>query len=170
MAEKRLELQRAAGTAILVNEKGGIDLSDLQATAMDVTVRLAHPIGSFGIKSMDQIVSKGFIDPILYRVLKKEWDELFDQINSLLSALNALQSLPEAVVNNMRQGLYMSATALTMQFLENHAELIEFTQLATVTHGDFPARALMAIVDDGKRSLGDLPEKAQALVERFRRR
>ena len=57
-----------------------------------------------------------------------------------------------------------------MQFLENHAELIEFTQLATVTHGDFPARALMAIVDDGKRSLGDLPEKAQALVERFRRR
>lgn len=170
MAEKRLEMQRAAGSSIILNDKGGIDLSDISSTALDVTVRIAHPISAFGVKSMEAIVSEGFIHPILYRVLKEEFDELFSQINALVEALNALKTLPEAALNAMRQALYMSANELTVQFLMTHAELIEFTQLAAVRNGDFAARALFAILDDGKRHREDFPTRVQYFIEKFRPR
>ncbi len=168
--EQRLDIQRSAGDAIVLNDKGGIDLSDIQAAATDLTIRITHPISAFGVESMENIAAEGFINPILYRVLKKEFNELFGQIKNILSALNAVQTLPETVINGMRQALYMSANALTFQFLQKHAELIEFTQLATVTNGDFAARALLAIVDDGTNHLRNLPSAAQNLVDKFRPR
>ncbi|MEK7126486.1 MAG: hypothetical protein AAB848_00110 [Patescibacteria group bacterium] len=166
--EQRLDIQRSAGDAIVLNDKGGIDMSDIQAAATDLTIRIAHPISAFGVESMEYIAAEGFINPILYRVLEGEFNELFGQIKNILSALDAVQALPETVVNGMRQALYMSANALTFQFLQRHAELIEFTQLATVTNGDFAARALLAIVNDGTNRLKDLPPAAQYLVDKFR--
>ncbi|KKQ71634.1 MAG: hypothetical protein UT33_C0008G0052 [Candidatus Peregrinibacteria bacterium GW2011_GWC2_39_14] len=173
--EKRLDIQKTTGAAIILNDKGGIDLrGDIAATAMDLTIRIAHPISAFGAERAEDLAKEGFIDPILYRALKPEFDKLFDSIKKMLAALEGMSGLPEPALNGMRQALYMTANALTLKFLQDNAELIEFTQLATVTNGDHAARALEAIFDgidgEGQAHFRDLPPSVQRFIRRFSER
>ncbi|MFA5948586.1 MAG: hypothetical protein WC806_06530 [Candidatus Gracilibacteria bacterium] len=169
---QRLDIMHKVGEPIVLNDKGGIDLGvhDLQATALDLTVRIAHSITAFGAKSMEVIVTEGIVNPILYRVLKKEFNALFDDIKALMASLDASKKLSEKIANGMRQNTYMAAATLTLQFLQDNAELIEFTQLAAVTNGDFAARALWAITQAKDMERNELPSEVLKLVEKYRSR